>query len=86
MFYKYSNATQNKRPEFPAFIHLEFDTHNDAWLAYHKLLRSNIPGDVHWIQTKHYKWVRSQTESMKFISMPMLVEQFFDKAKNGGLS
>jgi hypothetical protein len=78
--------TQITGPNQPAFIELSFETHADAWAAYTVLAaHPDSPGYVSWVFSKHYKWVRKQTESFQKISTPMLVDSFFRKSKNGGI-
>lgn len=89
-----AGAGQRKRKRFtlttgptqPAFIQLSFASHEQAWAAYRVLAtHKDTPGYVSWVYSKHYRWVRQQTESFKKISTPMLVDSFFRKGKNGGI-
>lgn len=73
-------------PSQPAFLHLKFSSHDDAWRAYEIIATSkNSPGHVSWIFSKHYRWVVKQTDCFENVSTPMLVDNFFSKAENGGL-
>lgn len=75
-------------PSQPAFIHIQCPSHESAWRVYLALKSRGpalVPGEVAWIESKHYRWVRTQSEALSAISSPMLVDHFFHKADKGFL-
>jgi hypothetical protein len=69
-------------------LHLQFDSHQDAFAAY-DILRNveelAAAGEPHWIKTKHYMWVKKQSETLSTISTPMLIDSFFKSGNRGTL-